>query len=85
MSSKSLGYYSVVLRETTLVDHKNLSLGESMKIFRTNFQLFDILFIFISLGRSHTTGEEGQYPLKNLRKTSETDAWTLQKYILICF
>jgi hypothetical protein len=37
--------------------------------------LFEIGF----LGRSHTTGEEGQYPLKNLRRTSETDTWTLHK------
>ncbi|CAF0866695.1 unnamed protein product [Rotaria sp. Silwood1] len=39
----------------------------------------ELIQLIINQGRSHTTGEEGVYPLKNLRKTSETDAWTLQK------
>ncbi|CAF2510177.1 unnamed protein product [Rotaria sp. Silwood2] len=39
----------------------------------------ELIQLIINQGRSHTTGEEGIYPLKNLRKTSETDAWTLQK------
>ncbi|CAF4007299.1 unnamed protein product [Rotaria sordida] len=39
----------------------------------------ELIQLIINQGRSHTTGEEGLFPLKNLRKTSETDAWTLQK------
>ncbi|CAF0839034.1 unnamed protein product [Didymodactylos carnosus] len=30
-------------------------------------------------GRSYLTGEQGYFPLKNVRKTSETDTWTLHK------
>ncbi|CAF2084003.1 unnamed protein product [Rotaria magnacalcarata] len=39
----------------------------------------ELIQLIINQGRSHATGEEGLYALKNLRKTSETDSWTLQK------
>ncbi|CAF1192365.1 unnamed protein product [Adineta steineri] len=39
----------------------------------------ELVQLIINQGRSHATGEEGLYPLKHLRKTSETDAWTVHK------
>ncbi|CAF3636703.1 unnamed protein product [Adineta steineri] len=39
----------------------------------------ELIQLIINQGRSHATGEEGLYPLKHLRKTSETDAWTVHK------
>jgi hypothetical protein len=38
-----------------------------------------MILFYLFIGRSHTTGEEGPYPLKNLKKTSETDTWVLHK------
>ncbi|UJR29127.1 hypothetical protein I4U23_010341 [Adineta vaga] len=39
----------------------------------------ELIQLILNQGRSHSTGEEGLFPFKNLRKTSETDAWTLHK------
>ncbi|CAF1555575.1 unnamed protein product [Adineta ricciae] len=61
-------------------EQKRLDQEREERIHREQRQhQFELIQLILHQGRSHSTGEEGLFPLKNLRKTSETDSWTLHK------